>query len=298
MEYVDIFDLSVAGAVAFFKANGFWLSAELLMHAEELPNETVNVKIFNNLAADAICISFKNDVVRHITIATDLDCGKIPLELVSINNYCKIIEKVGHIWKLRFYNDADYNKTLEFNTKMCFENDAINWVNLNDLDSVVIPQHDSVVVDVHENYMATNGAARILDSSTEIRLSIDRLTSGGGLRVKAYKYDIYTYLPLENVGHNGDWQIKVINTTNSTINLQYNAKMCFEDDAKNWSGLKDIESITLRPWQSEIITIKTNWAATTVAFSYIDSNGNRIISYGNKLNKKGNISVNHSYIRG
>ena len=262
------------------------------------PNETINVKILNNLAADAICISYKNAAVRHITIATDLDCGTIPLELASINNYCKIIEKVGYVWKLRFYNDDNYDKLLEYNTKMCFENDAINWANLKDLDSVIIPQHDSVVVEVHENYMATNVAARILDSSTEVRLSIDRLTSGGGLRVKASKYDRYTYLPLENVGHNGGWQIKVTNITNAPIDIEYNTKMCFENDAKNWSGLKDISYIRLYPGQSQVVTVKTNWAATTVAFSYIDYNGNRIISYGNKLSKSGNISVKNSYIRG
>lgn len=262
------------------------------------PNETINVKIFNNLYADAICISYKNEVVRHITIATDLDCGTIPLELASINNYCKIIEKVGYVWKLRFYNDDNYDKLLEYNTKMCFDNDAINWENLYDLDSIRIPQHDSVVVEVHENYMATNVAARILDSSTEVRLSIDRLTSGGGLRVKASKYDRYTYLPLQNVGHSGGWQIKVTNITNGPIDIEYNTKMCFENDAKNWSGLKDISYIRLYPGQSQVVTVKTNWAATTVAFSYIDYNGNRIISYGNKLSKSGNISVKNSYIRG
>lgn len=82
----------------------------------------------------------------------------------------------------------------------------------------------------------------------------------------------------------GQWNISVYNPNFDSVLLEYNEKMCFENDAKNWTGLNDIKTIVLNSHSSESVMIKENWFATTVAFSY-QKDGKRYITYAYDLNK-------------
>ena len=62
----------------------------------------------------------------------------------------------------------------------------------------------------------------------------------------------------------------------------YNTRMCFEGDAKAWTGLHDIDYLTLPAGASKTVEILENGTATHVAFSFI-SGGTRYITYANKL---------------
>ena len=65
----------------------------------------------------------------------------------------------------------------------------------------------------------------------------------------------------------------------------YNTKMCFEDDAKNWTGLNDPGEVeTISAYGSKSVDVSENWFATCVAFSF-QRNGKRYITYAYDLNK-------------
>ncbi|MCD8202621.1 MAG: hypothetical protein LUD48_03140 [Prevotella sp.] len=82
----------------------------------------------------------------------------------------------------------------------------------------------------------------------------------------------------------GQWQIEVYNMSSSSVTLEYNAKLAFESDAKNWtSSLKDIETVTLKASSYTTVLISTNVFATTAAFS-VETDTGRSVTYCNELN--------------
>ena len=98
---------------------------------------------------------------------------------------------------------------------------------------------------------------------------------------------VFEELKFNMIGKEGSyWNIEIKNESSHVRTVEYNTKMCFESDAKNWSGLNNIESITLEPYESTIVSIKTNFAATSIAASFVD-HGKRVITYANKLSTSG-----------
>lgn len=82
----------------------------------------------------------------------------------------------------------------------------------------------------------------------------------------------------------GDWTIRVYNSGNTEITVEYNAKMCFKNDAKNWTGLNDQKFIVVKARDYENVVVSENILATSVAFSWVNK-GRRMITYGYKLDK-------------
>ncbi len=85
------------------------------------------------------------------------------------------------------------------------------------------------------------------------------------------------------------------NPLDEDLPIEYNSKMCYLNDAKNWSGLSDVHTITIPQGQSKTIFIKENWFATSIAISY-KNNDRRIITYADGLKKDGSINVYNNYI--
>jgi V8-like Glu-specific endopeptidase len=109
--------------------------------------------------------------------------------------------------------------------------------------------------------------------------------------------DNYQYLDLSIDSKSGSvWSIKITNETSHIRKITYNEKMCFDDDAKNWSKLNDTISITMNPYSSVIVSVSENWFATTIVVSY-EYNNIKVISYANNLdNKKKTLSQYTSLI--
>lgn len=108
---------------------------------------------------------------------------------------------------------------------------------------------------------------------------------------------MYTYLSLRNLGkEDGKWKIKVTNPQSFSIRVYYNEKMCNESDAKNWSNLSDIESISISAKSFEYVLISSNWFATSIVFSYY-SNGARLITYAKGLSTSGGITMMYNIIK-
>lgn len=58
--------------------------------------------------------------------------------------------------------------------------------------------------------------------------------------------------------------------------------MAFEDDARDWTGLNDEESIYLASGAYTTVTITENWFATDIAISVI-VDGERYVTYAHNL---------------
>ena len=122
------------------------------------------------------------------------------------------------------------------------------------------------------NFNAVNSAGNVMP--------YDILHSSGTKYIRYGKYldvRISKYYGVEN-----GYTIEVFNNTGNTITVEYNSKMCFVNDAKNWTGLNDIKTVSLGNGSMVRINIYTNLAATAVAISYV-SNGIRYITYGDQL---------------
>lgn len=63
------------------------------------------------------------------------------------------------------------------------------------------------------------------------------------------------------------WSIKIRNTHSEGRTYAYNSKMCYEGDAKNWTGLTDVKYIWLEPNTSTIVDIEGHLSATHIAVS-------------------------------
>ena len=78
------------------------------------------------------------------------------------------------------------------------------------------------------------------------------------------------------------WSINISNTTSHLREVYYNSKMCNFSDARDWTNLKDIETIIIYPYQTKMVTIRENWFATSITVSYI-YHSHRVITYADNL---------------
>ena len=180
---------------------------------------------------------------------------------------------------------------------MCFESDAINWTNLTNIVSHTLVSGASYFFYVCENVFATHIALRLLTDTDEKRVWINEINMQGGMFVNSQTYPYYNYLPIQNMGKSGiNWIIKITNPTTSSITVSYNSKMCNFSDAKNWTNLSNILSVTLSAGSYRTVSISENWFATSITTSYISSNGIKLISYANNLNSNGSMSVGNNHI--
>ncbi|MCD8295779.1 MAG: hypothetical protein LUE27_11160 [Clostridia bacterium] len=139
------------------------------------------------------------------------------------------------------------------------------------------------VCGIHTNGMTTYNYGTILYSDL-----YDEILSVIG--------EYYNYLSLSiNSKSSGTWSITIENRTDSKLTCEYNSKMCNLNDAKYWTNLEDISTVTISSGSKAIVYISENWFATSIACSYI-VDGFRIITYANKLKKSGSLSCYYSVV--
>lgn len=102
-------------------------------------------------------------------------------------------------------------------------------------------------------------------------------------RTKYVRYGKYLDIRIsKNYGVENGYTLEIYNYTGSAVTVEYNSKMCFVNDAKNWTGLSDVKTVTLNHGSMTRVNIYTNLAADAVAISYV-SGGVRYITYGTEL---------------
>lgn len=79
------------------------------------------------------------------------------------------------------------------------------------------------------------------------------------------------------------WTVTVKNLTCVKVSAEYNNKMCNFNDAKNWTSLSNISTVTINPKSSVNIQVSENWFATSITISW-QFGGKRYITYADHLN--------------
>lgn len=276
-----------------------WTDLKDIDYFEINPNSSKTIDIYGNGTASYVAVSYIKDNERVVTLA---DCvnNLDNLEMFKTKYYSydniSIIGKDNNIWIIELTNNYDFGRTIEYNTKMCNESDAKNWDNLFDLKTRYFCVGESIILRIQENYAASFIAIRTFSDTLEEKIYANNLNEKGTMDVYREEKKVYTYLQLMNSGKDGKkWNICVTNMVNEEIVVQYNAKMCFDDDAKYWRNLNDIREITINNYGSRIITIEENWFATTIAVSYCTPD-KRLITYAKNLSTDGSIYIMEQYL--
>lgn len=264
----------------------------------------------NNLAT-SIALSYIKNNVRNITYADKLNADGsfcIMHSSKNINSYTKSgmsvrnMGKNGSKWLIELTNNTGSARAFYYNKKMCFENDAKDWTGISDVAQTdIIKNGKSVILEIEEYGTATDIAISYIKGSTRYIFYADNLNTACTLssygNTKSYNSYTKNGMTISIVGKSSDkWLIELTNNTGSEQTFEYNSKMCFDGDAKDWKGLSDIASFTLANNASKQISISENAMATSIAISYLESTSCRKIIYANNLNTSGTMSVYESTI--
>lgn len=132
-----------------------------------------------------------------------------------------------------------------------------------------------------------SGEKVLYRTNAQYELECLRFDFAGDITLTAEWVSPYPELTL--LGKNANkWQIKVKNNTHLKLTFTYNAKMCYEKDAKAWSGLSDQKDVTIESEKEADIEIAENWFATCIVVSVkIDQ---RYITYAYNLKADGTIT--------
>lgn len=85
----------------------------------------------------------------------------------------------------------------------------------------------------------------------------------------------YNYLTFTFVS---GYTYTITNTDKISHTVYYNKKKCNSGDAKNWTGLSDVTSVTISAGSSKTVTLQSNWWANAQTCSFT-TNNYRYISY-------------------
>lgn len=105
--------------------------------------------------------------------------------------------------------------------------------------------------------------------------------------LSAINYDYLT----QNVysKNNNIWKIQVFNPNTIDLEVFYNTKMCNFNDARDWTNLKNLDSLQIASKHVTYVTIMENLFATSIAFSFIVDNY-RFITYANYLSENNTLT--------
>lgn len=202
-----------------------------------------------------------------------------------------LVAKVSNSWLVQLRNTDITTMRVEYNTKMCNELDATTWAGLKDINALYLAPNEKAMVTISENYSATHIAVRFVGDYFATYFSANNLSADGFMDVSIRTERIYPYLIIENKGKSGStWNIKIINPTSGTITVYYNQKMCYYNDARDWTGLNDVVPISIGANGDKTVQISENWFASSIAISYMVS-GQRLITYADGLTTSGGINV-------
>ena len=218
---------------------------------------------------------------------TDVKPDKVYLDIR------KVVKSDGK-WNVTINNISDAEVTALYNGKMCFDTDAQNWTGLTDVSKINIPSGGSRTVTISGHLSANAIAVSYVKDGVRLISCIDQLTDSGGKRVRYSYKNVPTHahngMTVRNVGKNvGKWLIELTNNTGATREFEYNAKLCFENDAKTWQGQSDQKTVTLQNGKSITLEIQENGTATSIAISY-KKDLDRYIFYAYDLNAEGRLT--------
>ena len=246
------------------------------------PGETVIIQVSNFGTADTFALSYVYDSYRHIVCANSLDTAELTMTCSSNVKNCAsylqydmkvtLVSKYFGTWLVKLTNTGS-KKAFCYNSNMCFLSDAKNWSGLyNVVKTKELETDESVIVKISEYGTATSIGVCYTSGSRRYVFSADNLSTNGTLSSYGTSVTNYTYtsngMKLSILGKNGDsWLVDVTNVSNSVTYYEFNRKMCFTSDAKNWVNLTDINT-TMPVMKNGTFTLKISENALRVQFSF------------------------------
>lgn len=153
------------------------------------PTHYKEITITENGWATHVAISIIKESEKIIVYADQLNVnGTLSLHKKSIdtNPSYLILTNKGYVdgkWKIQITNPNSFEITVDYNTLMCFNADARDWKNLNNTDSIDIPEEGCGEVYIFPNWFATSIAISYVQESRRYISYADGLSSDGSINV-------------------------------------------------------------------------------------------------------------------
>lgn len=269
-----------------------------------IPNgSSTIVEISENLLATHLTISYEyGNYSRKVIYANNLN--GLSLTMSCHYNSLENNLRTGHsvelsvlsnsssgYWIVKLKNKTYASREFYYNSKMCFENDAKNWSNISDVTKTEMLAHgESTILQIAQNGFATDIAIAYLYSTNTRRIiyahNISYTPRNLTVLTNSKTFTTFTYegMKANLVGKIGtSWLVEVTNTSGSGKYFDFNQKMCFENDAKNWTNLSDVgNTVEVSVGRTVTLKISENGFATHIAISYVTGSARKII-YANNL---------------
>ena len=271
------------------------------------PGASTIIEIEEYGTATSIVISYDSGSTRYIFYANELSgtaCtmtgyGSTKAYYGYTRNNIKvgILSKYDSKWIVKLTNNTGSKRDFYYNQQMCFHGDAQDWTGLSSVArTVTLSNGESTILEIAENGTATDIVISYTSGSSRYIFYANNLSSSGTMQTYSNITQYYTYtqngIQVSIIGKNiNDWIIELTNRTGSSHEFDYNQKMCYEGDAKNWNGLSHIATtFNIANGQSYFIVIQGYGTATSIAISYMDGIYRKVF-YANGLNKSGTMTA-------
>lgn len=248
-----------------------------------------------------LAMSIIEEGKRYITIADGFG-GSTPLNTelrekgqIEEKDGIKILGKTDSNWNVQVTNNASVALDIDYYPNTVTQNKAASYPNEGTWQSISLAANSTTVLNI-ENTSSKYIGIRKRGDTTETRYVLSNYNTNGRFDVTSNTLPLVLYLTLTNLGKaSGKWTIRIKNDTGITQSIYYNKKMCFENDAKNWANLRDVDQIIIPNGRYQDVAISENLFANSITTSYIKNN-HRIITYARGLTTSGGINCMTNYI--
>lgn len=260
-----------------------------------------DVIISENLAASSLAVAYLDSSKLHITFGDEVSAnGYINRELQTKNlrpHAITLLGKDNGSWLFRVLNNTSFADTFEYVSHTVSETTALNWSNTADVISLPVETQGTRFVRIVQNASNRFVSFCFKKGNSKYYVYGNDLENQNQTISIHYRADS-PFLEMSNNGkNNGKWNIGITNIASVPITLEYNEKMCFANDARNWNLSNINNSILLNPGVSVSVLISTNFLAGCVAASYVFCDY-RFITYANGLANNGSIVTYTSILEG
>lgn len=256
---------------------------------------TVDLQIEKNTSGKAFGFSFIRGNRRIISLIDSLrENANYNIDLIYIPSYkyddVELIGKFLNNWVLEVTNLNNQTRTLEYNAALVSDIEANSFLGLTQITSVSIAPFEKATISIAINSKSTI-IFRFRTLLTERKTKITNMKTDGSCQVECVTRDFNEYLMLEVVSKSGNkWNINITNKTGLNQIVYYNSKMCFANDAKNWTNLSNIVSLYFASGETKEVQIQENLFANAIVCSYM-CNNKRVITYGRNLKSSGSLDL-------
>lgn len=226
----------------------------------------------------------KYGIIGNYNLVIDID--------VADALYLKLNSTENGVHSVSVYNYSNDTMYVAYNTKMCFPEHAKIFQNLKDISSITIPAKGNQTVKIAGNGNATHITFCYIKNGCRIITYADELYLDRSILNFTFEKKTVAANDIAVITKKGSqWLVQLKNKYSSNMRLDYCPTMCYEDDAKNWTGLKNVKSCNLRPTEAVLVYISENYFATHIAARFVSQDYEYRV-YANELYADGNMRVN------